>query len=133
MVLHERLQVFLPWVPQEIDECRWHEEEGVDKVTDRASRPRGERKWPSLAKPGEGRSYLGSVPSVVDDGTACMVEAFPYENAGVRGPRQCLYFSSPKRVRPNGMRVCASERECAPLATLVFAHPTTQLDVQRKR
>ena len=29
--------------------------------------------------------------------------------------------------------VCASERECAPLATLVFAHPTTQLDVQRKR
>ena len=31
------------------------------------------------------------------------------------------------------LSVCASERECAPLATLVFAHPTTQLDVQRKR
>ena len=29
--------------------------------------------------------------------------------------------------------VCASERECAPLATLVFAHPTAELDAQGKR
>ena len=27
-----------------------------------------------------------------------LVEAFPYENTGIRGPPRCLYFSSPKTI-----------------------------------
>ena len=40
-----------------------------NRSSEKASRPRGAKKWPLLAKPG-GRSHLGLIPSTLRDGTA---------------------------------------------------------------